>query len=162
MYKIIDEKIKKYNTIIIHRHKNPDMDAIGSQVGLYYLIKENYNNKNVYLVGDTNKFDKENKMNDIPDSYYENALVFIVDVAVKDLVSDQRYNLAKEIIIIDHHQNETDILNSISFIDTNYSSATEYITEIFKSLNYKFNKEAASYLFWGIVTDTGRFQWMKN
>ena len=26
--------IQKFDTIIIHRHKNPDGDAIGSQVGL--------------------------------------------------------------------------------------------------------------------------------
>lgn len=162
LYKIIDEKIKKYKRIIIHRHKNPDMDAIGSQVGLYYLIKENHINKEVYVVGDTNKFDRENKMADIPDSYYEDSLVFIVDVAVKEMISDNRYTLAKETIIIDHHENETDIENSTAFINSNYSSATEYITEIFRSLNYKFNRDAASYLYWGIVTDTGRFKWMKN
>lgn len=162
MYKIIDSKIKEYDTIIIHRHKNPDMDAIGSQVGLYYLIKDNFPEKKVYMVGDSNKFDRENKMDDIPDSYYEEALVFIVDVAVKEMISDSRYSLAKEVIIIDHHQNEANINYTYSFIDTNYSSATEFITKIFKDLNYKFGKEAASYLYWGIVTDTGRFKWMKN
>lgn len=162
MYKIIDKKIKESNKIIIHRHKNPDMDAIGSQVGLYYLIKENYPKKEIYLVGDSNKFDKDNMMNEIPDKYYNDALVFIVDVAVKELVSDNRYYLAKEIIIIDHHQNETNIDNAITFIDTSYASATEFITNIFKDLNYKFNSLAASYLYYGIVTDSGRFRWMKN
>lgn len=57
MYKLIDKKIRKYERIIIHRHKNPDMDAIGSQAGLYYLIKENFPKKEVYMVGDSNKFD---------------------------------------------------------------------------------------------------------
>ena len=162
MFREIDEKIKTYDTIIIHRHNNPDMDAIGSQLGLYYLIKENFPKKNVYVVGDTNKFIREKNMDDIPSSFYENALVFILDVAVKEMVSDERYILAKEVIIIDHHQNPTNINNSLCFIDLNYSSATEFITEIFKSLNYNFNSEAASYLMWGIITDTGRFKWMKN
>lgn len=162
MYEIIDKKIKKYNRIIIHRHKNPDMDATGGQMGLYYLIKEKYPDKQVYTVGDSNKFDREKKMADIPDSYYEDSLVFIVDVAVKELVSDNRYTLAKERIIIDHHENITNIDNSLIFIDSNSSSVTEYITEIFRSLDYPFNQKAASYLYWGIVTDTGRFKWMKN
>lgn len=162
MYKEIEAKIKSYQTIIIHRHKNPDMDAIGSQMGLYYLIKEKYPKKDVYVVGDSNKFDLDDAMQEIEDSLYEDALIFIVDVAVKEMVSDERFSLGKEIIIIDHHQNETNIDNSLAFIDSSYSSATEYITNIFKNLNYKFSKEAANYLFWGLVTDTGRFKWMKN
>lgn len=162
MYKLIDKKIRKYERIIIHRHKNPDMDAIGSQAGLYYLIKENFPKKEVYMVGDSNKFDMENLMHDIPDSYYKDALVFILDVAVKEMVCDERYLLAKEVIVIDHHANPSDIEDCILFVDPESSSATQYITEIFKSLNYKFNKEAASYLFYGMVTDTGRFKWMKK
>lgn len=162
MYKAIDFKIKEYQTIIIHRHKNPDMDAIGSQVGLYHLIKENFPKKDVFVVGDSNKFDIENKMEEIPDSVYQNALIFIVDVAVKEMISDDRYSLGKEIIIIDHHQNESDIENALTFIDSDYSSATEFITDIFKGLNYDFSIEAANYLYWGLVTDTGRFKWMKN
>ncbi len=162
MYKIIDNKIKEYETIIIHRHKNPDMDAIGSQVGLYHLIKENNPNKNVYVVGDSNKFDRDQMMKDISNNVYKDALVFIVDVAVEALISDDRYTLAKEIIIIDHHENEPNIRFDYKFIDTNYSSAAEYITTIFRNLNYHFNKEASSYLFAGMVTDTGRFSWMKD
>lgn len=162
MFKVINEKIKEYNKIIIHRHKNPDMDAIGSQVGLYYLIKTNYPNKEVYIVGDSNKFDRYKMMNEIDDSLYKEALVFIVDVAVDHLISDSRYLLAKEVIIIDHHENEPNIKYDYAFINTNYSSAAEYITNIFKTLNYTFNKEAASYLYAGMVTDTGRFTWMKD
>lgn len=162
MYKKINAAIKKYDTIIIHRHKNPDMDAIGSQVGLYYLIKDNYPHKNVYVVGDKNKFDKDNMMMHIQDETFENALSIILDVAVSHLVSDTRYSLAKEVLIIDHHNNESNIENATAFIDTSYSSATEYITDIFMGLKYEFSQNASSYLLWGMITDTGRFQWMKR
>ena len=162
MFSKINKLINKYDKIIIHRHKNPDMDAIGSQVGLYYLIKENHPYKEVYVVGDQNKFDKDNLMMDIGDKVFENALSIIVDVAVSHLISDDRYKLAKEVLIIDHHNNEPDIENAVTFIDTSYSSAAEYIVDIFKNLKYKFNKSASSYLLWGMITDTGRFQWMKD
>ena len=39
MFKELLETIKKYDTIIIHRHSNPDGDALGSQVGLLHIIK---------------------------------------------------------------------------------------------------------------------------
>ena len=38
-------KIKEYNRIIIFGHERPDGDCIGSQYGLYYIIKETYPEK---------------------------------------------------------------------------------------------------------------------
>ncbi len=162
MFNKINKLIKKYNKIIIHRHKNPDMDAIGSQIGLYYLIKENHPHKNVYVVGDQNRFDRDNMMMDISDEVFDDALSIIVDVAVSHLISDDRYKLAKEVLVIDHHNNDSDIENAVVFMDISYSSAAEYITDIFRNLKYNFNKQASSYLLWGMITDTGRFQWMKD
>ena len=40
MFKEILEKIKEFDTIIIHRHLRPDGDCIGSQFGLKYLLEE--------------------------------------------------------------------------------------------------------------------------
>ena len=78
MFRLIDKKIRSYETIIIHRHKNPDMDAIGSQVGLFYLIKDNFPEKTVYLVMISNKFDRENMMTEIADQVYNESLVLLL------------------------------------------------------------------------------------
>ncbi|MCD8561890.1 MAG: DHH family phosphoesterase [Acholeplasmataceae bacterium] len=96
--------IESYDQIIIHRHLRPDMDAIGSQYGLYLTIKENYPDKRVYVVGDSNDMVYLAKMDVIPDAYYINALAIITDVSVSRLISDDRYKLATDVIIIDHHQ----------------------------------------------------------
>ena len=40
LFQAILEKIKAYDTIIIHRHQRPDPDAIGSQIGLKEILKE--------------------------------------------------------------------------------------------------------------------------
>ena len=56
MYDIIKQLIEKYDKIIIHRHNNPDGDALGSQLGLRGLIRLNYPNKLVYAVGDENDY----------------------------------------------------------------------------------------------------------
>ena len=161
MYQEVDNLIKQYDKIIIHRHKNPDMDAIGSQMGLYYLIKENFKDKQVYVVGDTNKYVSK-PLDSIDEAVYEGSLVIILDVAVSHLVSDERYKLAKEILVIDHHQNDCDITTNHLYMDVTYSACAEYVTDIFRSLNYRFNDKVANYLYAGIVTDTGRFQWMKD
>ena len=41
MFTKIAETIKKYDTIILHRHTNPDGDALGSQIGLKAVLQEN-------------------------------------------------------------------------------------------------------------------------
>ena len=45
VFQAILEKIKAYDTIIIHRHQRPDPDAIGSQVGLKEIFKTNFPDK---------------------------------------------------------------------------------------------------------------------
>lgn len=161
MYEDILAKVMGYQTIIIHRHTKPDLDAIGSQVGLKEILTENFPNKHIYVVGDVNRFDMENDMQIISDEIYKDALVFILDVAVKHMVSDDRYKLAKEVIVIDHHKNACDIENvSLLLSDSTYSACAELIADMALELNLKINPRAASFLYAGIVTDTGRFQWM--
>ncbi len=161
MYEDILAKVMGYQTIIIHRHTKPDLDAIGSQVGLKEILTENFPNKHIYVVGDVNRFDMENDMQIISDEIYKDALVFILDVAVKHMVSDERYKLSKEVIVIDHHKNACDIENvSLLLSDSTYSACAELITDMALELNLKINPRAASFLYAGIVTDTGRFQWM--
>lgn len=45
------EQIKRYDTIIIHRHQRPDPDAFGSQLGLKEILKASFPEKKIYAVG---------------------------------------------------------------------------------------------------------------
>lgn len=156
-------KIKQYDTIIISRHKNPDMDAIGSQVGLGLIIKHHFPKKQVYFTGDHNRMDFESLMVELPQETYKNALFIITDVAVKALVADQNYLLCRDVVVIDHHQNECDIENvTLKIVDTNAEAACLIIAEIFKELNLVIPEQASNYLMNGLITDSGRFQYIKN
>ena len=52
MFELIRDAIAAHQTIILHRHTNPDGDALGSQIGLKHLILANYPDKTVHMVGD--------------------------------------------------------------------------------------------------------------
>jgi bifunctional oligoribonuclease and PAP phosphatase NrnA len=161
--KEILKKIEIYDKIIIHRHSRPDMDAIGSQYGLSLLLKENYPQKEVYTVGDLNHMSYKAKMDDISDDVYKDALVIITDVSVTKMISDDRYHLGKEIIIIDHHQNDTDVEGvSIFYKDATFASAAEMIVDLARLFKFKITPEAATYLYGGMITDTGRFLYLSN
>ena len=91
------EEIKKYEKIIIHRHSNPDGDALGSQIGLCELIRATFPEKTVYKVGDGARrysFMDGSTMDEIADGEYEGALAIILDTSAKALISDGRYTLA--------------------------------------------------------------------
>ena len=161
--KRIYDLIQSYDTIIIHRHQRPDMDAIGSQYGLYLTIKENYPNKKVYVVGDLNDISYLAVMDQIDDDTYKNALAIITDVSVSRMISDDRYVLAKERVIIDHHQNDTDVENvSVFYKDPTFASAAEMIIDFIQEFKLRVTPEAATYLYGGMVTDTGRFMYLNN
>lgn len=163
MIKAILEKIKTYDTIIIHRHLRPDMDAIGSQIGLLEALKGKFPKKKIYAVGDLNEMSYEAYMDDIRDDVFHGALSIIVDVAVSHLVSDARYKLSREVIVIDHHKNDCTIENVAHFYqDTNATSAAMIIAYLTRFWRMKLSQKAATYLYAGMVTDTGRFMYINH
>lgn len=152
--------IESFDTIIIHRHKNPDGDAIGSQAGLYDIIKINYPQKTVYMVGDDcgrYGFIAERPMDSIPDSAYENALAIILDTSARALISDTRYEKAAQTLRIDHHIFVEKIAD-VEIFDTAFDSCAGLVTQLAIDCNLKVSPRAAAALFAGMVTDSGRFR----
>ncbi len=161
MFEHILSLIQTYDRIIIHRHKNPDGDAIGSQVGLKHLILENYPQKEVYCVGDDPRryaFVADSRPDEIPDALYDGALAIILDLSAPELVSDERYKLAKETARIDHHIFIAPIADA-EVVDTDYESCCGLITELAIEAGWRMPDIAATALYTGMVTDSGRFRY---
>ncbi len=161
MFEKILEAIKEFDTIIIHRHNNPDGDALGSQIGMREIIKENFPTKTVYAVGDGSKrygFMEGSAMDEIDDSVYENALAIVLDTSASALISDDRYKKAKRTVRIDHHIFCEEICN-IEVTDTSYESCCGLVTEFAIESGLRLSKLAAKSLYTGMVTDSGRFRY---
>lgn len=160
MINLLKQKIEEYNDIIILRHNRPDLDALGSQLGLSKTLKHNFPNKNIYVTGDmNNRLSFIGQMDEVSDETFTKSLVIICDVAVKSMMCDPRYTLAKEIFIIDHHKNLSDITDNV-IIDPTKAAAAQYIAEILlNDWHYEIPKDAATALYGGIISDSGRFQY---
>ena len=74
-------KIKEYDTIILHRHTNPDPDAIGAQAGLAKSLRLAFPEKTILCTGENDVGDLAwiNTMDEVKDSDYEGALVITTD-----------------------------------------------------------------------------------
>lgn len=158
MYKQIFNLIKKYQTIIIHRHEKPDGDALGSQIGLKKSIISTFPEKNVFVVGDMVDYLKfMGEMDNISDDAYLGALVIVVDTGSEHMICDKRYSLGDKLIKIDHHLPQGEY-GDVMLVNTKFESCCGLIAHMIKMTKLVMNKEVATYLYTGIVTDSGRFR----
>ncbi|WP_406617572.1 DHH family phosphoesterase [Mycoplasmopsis adleri] len=156
--------IEKYDSIVIFHHIRPDGDCLGSQFGLRQLIRDNYPKKKVYAIG--NNFGTYDFMgfdfDKIPsDEVLKKSLGIIVDANFKERIQDREVldkNLFPQTLRIDHHPNDDDLNNCTRWVESARIAADEMITELAFQCKWKITPKAAEYLFLGIVTDSGRFQ----
>ena len=159
MFNEIYNKIKEYDTIIIHRHNKPDGDALGSQIGLKEAVLATFPNKVVKITGDmTERYSFMGKMDEISDELYKDALVFVLDSGQTHLISDTRFNCGKFIIKMDHHLAVEDYAN-INYVDTSRESCAGLIADFIKTVGMNLTKVGAEALFTGMITDSGRFRY---
>lgn len=158
----IIEKIKAYHRILLFRHIRIDGDCVGATKGLKALIKATWPEKEVLIIDDEHSDYLAFVGPDdapIPDDQYHDALAILIDVATRDRVSNQKYQLCREKIKIDHHIN-VDPYGEPMWVEEEASSACEIIVKLYDTCRDELvlTKEAATYLFLGMVTDSGRFR----
>ena len=155
------ELIKRFDTIIIHRHSSPDGDAIGSQIGLRNVLQYNFPKKRIYAVGDDPgrySFVEDSIMDDIGDETYKGALCILLDMGASHLVSDDRYTLAQKTIRIDHHQ-YVEKFTDLEIVDSSYESCAGLVTQLCMQWGLAVPSNGAKALYTGMVTDSGRFRY---
>ena len=161
MFEAIKKLIEKYPKIIIHRHKNPDGDALGAQIGLKRILMENYPEKQILAVGDMTPryaFMETLPLDEIEDSAYDGALAILLDTATPSLICDDRYTKAAATARIDHHI-FCETFTDVEVIDTSFESCCGMITALAMECDWQVSGEAAQSLYTGMVTDSGRFSY---
>ena len=161
MQKIL-QKIKEYDRIIITRHFRPDGDAVGSTKGLWKILQLSFPEKEILLINeDQSEYLKflGGESEPIAEEKYTDALGIIIDTGTIDRVSNKTITLCKELIKIDHHIDHNPY-GDISWVEEHRSSACEMVVRFYEAFadELKIDSEAATYLYAGMVTDSGRFR----
>ncbi|MBR4426712.1 MAG: bifunctional oligoribonuclease/PAP phosphatase NrnA [Spirochaetales bacterium] len=160
------EKIREYDKIVIARHERPDGDAIGSSHGLAEILRLSFPNKQILVANqDSSEYLSflETTETDPNEVDYSDALAIVTDTANIERCANKRITEARELIKIDHHI-DVSPLGNISWVEDDRSSVCEMIAAFqytFRDV-LKCNLKAATLLYTGMVTDSGRFKYVET
>lgn len=162
MEKIANE-LKGINTVAIAGHVRPDGDCVGSCMGLYLYLKENYPDiaADVYLEQPGAQFSFLSCFKEIK-TVYETGKVYdlliTLDVSDKNRigVAEEAYETAKKRVCIDHHISNRG-LGDVNEIRPDASSTCEVLYTLLEE--EKVSKAVAEAIYTGMVHDTGVFQY---
>lgn len=177
MMTAISEKLKSVDRVFVVGHKNLDMDALGSAVGMQ-LFASNVLDES-YVVYDAEQMSPdihraiqflENEgvtkllpLNQAMGMVTNRSLLVMVDHSKTALtLSKDFYDLFTQTIIIDHHRRDQDFPENavITYIESGASSASELVTELLQFQNSKksrLSRMQASVLMGGMMLDTKNF-----
>ena len=177
MMTAISDKIRSVDQVFIVGHKNLDMDALGSAVGMQLFA--NNITENSYAVYDAEQMSPDieravkflgkegvTKLLPLTDAMKlvtNRSLLILVDHSKTALtLSKGFYDLFTQTIVIDHHRRDQDFPENavITYIESGASSASELVTELIQFQNSKKNRLSrmqASVLMAGMMLDTKNF-----
>lgn len=156
-------KIKEYDRIMIFRHVRNDGDCVGATKGLKAILQLTWPEKEIYLI------DQETAAYlafmgpedpEVDEDIYRSALGIVLDTASEARISNKRYKLCKELIKIDHHI-PLENYGDLAWVEEERSSCCEMIVHFYDTFKeeLKIDSDAATYLYTGMVTDSGRFKY---
>ena len=160
--KVILEKIKEYDSIMIFRHFRPDGDCKGASMGLRDILRLSFPEKKIYLINDDHSDFLEfmgPEDAEVADEIYQQSLGIVVDTATMDRIHNKKFALCKELVKIDHHI-ENHPYGDYSWVEDHRSSACEMVAHFYDTFRQelKMDVQAATHLYTGMITDSGRFQ----
>lgn len=161
--KQILDKMAEYSRIILFRHVRNDGDCVGATKGLKEILRLTWPEKEIYIIdAETAKYlefmGPEDA--DVPDEIYADALGIVLDTASESRISNKKYTLCREVIKIDHHI-PLEHYGSLEWVEEERSSCCEMVVDFYNTFRdvLKINSEAATHLYTGMVTDSGRFKY---
>ncbi|PLR79983.1 hypothetical protein CVD25_20530 [Bacillus canaveralius] len=174
----LKELVTESDKVIVMGHKSPDMDAIGSAIGIQKVA--NMNQRKGYIVVDSAELDtgvrrlmEEIKNHEAlrdsiitPDQALEMAtddtLLVIVDTHKPSFVIDERLvKRIDKVVVIDHHRRGEEFVENplLVYMEPYASSTAELVTEMleYQPKRGKIDMLEATALLAGIIVDTKSF-----
>jgi c-di-AMP phosphodiesterase-like protein len=171
------ELLETKERVIIMAHKNPDMDAFGSGIGIYRMVSSLGKQAHIvvnevssaispiydnFITGNVYPEDMIIENNQAKALVDDDTVVVVTDVNNPALTEcEELLDRAKSIVVFDHHRQTKDIIANatLSYIEPFASSACEMIAEMLQYMDekIKLRPTEADAMYAGIMIDTDNF-----
>ena len=170
----VKQLLAQPKSMVIIGHKNPDGDAVGSCLGLYFFMKSMGHDAQVIMPNDFPDFLRwmpgtdsilihEKNVTESQAAIAAAEVIFTLDFNAFNRVGDVQSALeasTAEFIMIDHHQQPADYATAM-YSDVSMSSTAEMVYHFIEALNglQFLTADISTLLYTGIMTDTGSFRY---
>lgn len=173
----LQDLVVQSEQVMIMGHKNPDMDSIGSAIGVLKMALSN--DVEAYVVIDEAEFDSgvDRLMGEVEATalaeYFitreealemvtKQTLLVVVDTHKPALVQEEKLlNKTEHVVVIDHHRRGEDFIDQpiLVYMEPYASSTAELITELleYQPKRLRLTSLEATALLAGIIVDTKSF-----
>lgn len=173
LFQKLNEIIREYDNFIIMGHKDPDLDSLGSSLGLCEVI-ESFGKKAYIFLNDKNLEKYNNNIRQtlekmekdivcVNETSYKKitgkTLLIITDTHIEERLEYSKLVNEYDVVVLDHHiKNKKYIKDTIfTYMDSNLSSMSELITYYAEYVNIDLDNVIATVLLAGIEIDTNGF-----
>lgn len=157
--------IKKSKTIYIASHNRPDGDAIGSMFSMYYALKSIGKDASVVMPSFSKRYNFIEDIKIAKQKIEEEDIDLLICVDTSDIkiinISQEDFKKARNVVSIDHHK-KNNIDASLKIHNEASPANCELLYDIYKCLKIQITKEIANYLYLGLMTDTGSFNYERT
>ncbi len=170
----LTEILSKYDRIFIMSHQNPDLDAIGSSMGLSHMLREMKKDSYIFLKTKDKKeynssvrqaIEKVQEMEYVyPNTYQEkmdkSTVLVILDVHQRErLEYPEALDVIENVIVLDHHIKNNSYIKEteLFYIDSTMSSMVEFISSYAKYYGVNLGILISTIMLAGMEIDTNGF-----
>jgi len=175
----LTELLSEYKKVVIISHRDPDLDAIGSAMGLSIILRTA--GKECYMFLSDEKLAKYNTSvryalerasgidlifpYDVQKTVDEETVLLVIDVHQKErLEYPEILDSIKKVIVLDHHIKNNDYIRNTEmfYIDSTMSSMVELVSNYAKYCGINLDPIIATIMLAGLEIDTNGFNLKTN
>jgi phosphoesterase RecJ-like protein len=159
------EELRLADKLLLTTHENPDGDALGSLLGMHWILRQIGKDSLMYLSPDEFPLPYEYRHMESseivgapPADMDERVAVFLDCGNIDRMPVDFLQREGIHILNIDHHHDNTRF-GTANLVDPRASCTAEIVWRLSKELGAEITAEIAGALYVGLITDTGRFMY---